>query len=144
MPRNQIDLLICGWPFHPHVRAYAWPTALDPVRQKAGKEYSMEISTPGIDTAGFKPHQLANAGARAQMCVCAYPDDNPLDAARCVCVPIRITILLIQLCVCSSRFSLSLILLVSVPCARDSCHLKAPHSSSSSTLPLQLRLNPKS
>eukprot|EP00277_Geminigera_cryophila_P016792 CAMPEP_0179443746 /NCGR_PEP_ID=MMETSP0799-20121207/27208_1 /TAXON_ID=46947 /ORGANISM="Geminigera cryophila, Strain CCMP2564" /LENGTH=134 /DNA_ID=CAMNT_0021230129 /DNA_START=8 /DNA_END=412 /DNA_ORIENTATION=- len=29
---------------------------------EAGKEYSMEVSTPGIETAGFKPHQLANAG----------------------------------------------------------------------------------
>jgi len=31
---------------------------------EAGKEYSMEVSTPGIDTSGFKPHQLANAGRR--------------------------------------------------------------------------------
>lgn len=30
----------------------------------------MAVSTPAIDTAAFKPHQLANAGAVSQPHVC--------------------------------------------------------------------------
>ena len=38
--------------------------------EKAGQEYSVEVWTAGIDTAAFKPHQLANAGALAQPRAC--------------------------------------------------------------------------
>ena len=32
------------------------------LKAQASKEYSMEVSAPGIDTTGFKPTLLANAG----------------------------------------------------------------------------------
>jgi len=58
------------------------------IREKAGQEYSVEVSTPGIDTGGFKAHQLANAGALAQPRACERGHADTRDALSVASVPV--------------------------------------------------------